>query len=526
MRKFVFILSLAVVTVFSGCATTHMRKPDVTHQLTILHTNDHHGHYWKNRHSEYGLAAQKTLVENIRREVETKGGHVLVLSAGDVNTGVPESDLQDAEPDFFAMSLIGYDAMALGNHEFDNPLDVLSKQKQWASFPFLSANVLERSTGKPLFDAYKIFTFKNGFKVAVVGLIAEDTPKLVMPAYIETLSFKNPIETAKNLVPQLDKQADMVVALTHMGFYKDAAHGNNAPGDVTLARSMSMSEIDVIVGGHTHDKLSQPVIENGAIIVQAGDWGKYVGRLDLEVRNGIVTQKNYRLIPVNLKEKVKKDRVLIEEEIPESPLALAVLKPYNDKGKVELGKVIGSTDGILMGERKTVRSKETNLGNLIARAQRLKVGADLAVMGSGGIRTSIAKGDITYKDVLKVQPFSNTICVVTLSGMELKQYLEISANKTPGSGAFAQFENVNIVMSGKRLKSASVGGQMVRDDGKYKLAINSFMASGGDGYTKVSNHPTFVDTGYIDADILKEFIQKNSPLKIKDFSPTNDVIRE
>jgi 5'-nucleotidase/UDP-sugar diphosphatase len=177
-----------------------------------------------------------------------------------------------------------------------------------------------------------------------------------------------------------------------------------------------------------------------------------------------------------------------------------------------------------VGERKIVRSQETNLGNLIARTQRLKVDADVAIMNSGGIRTSIAKGDITYKDVLKVQPFSNSICLVTLTGKELKKYCEIAANKKPGSGAYAQFDNANVVMKGESLESISVGGAPVDDTKKYRLAINSFIAAGGDGYMKVTGLPTFVDSGFIDADILKEYIQKNSPLNPDDFAPTGDVI--
>jgi 5'-nucleotidase/UDP-sugar diphosphatase len=104
-------------------------EKDKTYKITILHTNDHHGHFWRSEYGEYGLSAQKTLVDGIRKEVAAQGGSVLLLSGGDINTGVPESDLQDAEPDFRGMNLIGYDAMAVGNHEFDNPLTVLRQQE-------------------------------------------------------------------------------------------------------------------------------------------------------------------------------------------------------------------------------------------------------------------------------------------------------------------------------------------------------------------------------------------------------------
>jgi 5'-nucleotidase/UDP-sugar diphosphatase len=527
MKKFALFFLIIFSLVISGCATVPPYQKDVESQLTILYTNDHHGHFWKNRDGEGGFAAQKTLVDQIRKEVISAGGHVLLLSAGDINTGIPESDLLDAEPDFKAMSVIGYDAMALGNHEFDNPPDVLVKQKQWATFPFLSANTVKKSTGKPLFDDFKIWDL-DGLKVAVIGFITADTPELVIASNIETLEFKDPVEVAKNMVPKLRKKAAVVIALAHMGYYENAQYGSNAPGVVTLARSVT--GIDVIVGGHSHNKIDEPVVENGALILQAADDGKYLGRLDLTFKNGVVSVKSNRLIPVNLKKKVKQgDKevlVFIEEEIKEDPEMLALLTPFYEQGQSELNKVIGSTSDVFAGEREIVRSQETNLGNLIARTQRLKVGADVGVMNSGGIRTSIAKGDVTYKDVLKVQPFSNSICLVTLTGKELKKYVEIAANKKPGSGAYAQFDNVNVVMQGESLESLSVGGAPVDDTKKYRLAINSFIAAGGDGYMKVNDLPSFVDSGFIDAEVLKDYILKNSPLNAGDFAPTGDVVRK
>ena len=148
-----FKLSACALTVTLAMAPVMSQawEKDKTYQITILHTNDHHGHFWHNDHGEYGLAAQKTVVDNIRDEVAKNGGSVLLLSGGDINTGVPESDLQDAEPDFKGMNLVGYDAMALGNHEFDNPLEVLRQQEKWATFPFLSANIYQKSTGERLF---------------------------------------------------------------------------------------------------------------------------------------------------------------------------------------------------------------------------------------------------------------------------------------------------------------------------------------------------------------------------------------
>lgn len=205
-------------------------EKDKTYAITILHTNDHHGHFWHNDHGEYGLAAQKTLVDQIRQEVASKGGSVLLLSGGDINTGVPESDLQDAEPDFRGMNMVGYDAMALGNHEFDNPLSVLRQQEKWAKFPLLSANIYQKSTNERLFKPYALFD-KQGVKIAVIGLTTDDTAKLGNPEYFTDIEFRNPSTEAKQVVEQLRKseKPDVIIAATHMGHYDDGNHGSNAP---------------------------------------------------------------------------------------------------------------------------------------------------------------------------------------------------------------------------------------------------------------------------------------------------------
>ena len=190
-----------------------------------------------------------------------------------------------------------------------------------------------------------------------------------------------------------------------------------------------------------------------------------------------------------------------------------------------LQKVIGSSNKLFVGDRKFVRVQETNLGNLIALAQIEKTNSDLAVMNSGGIRADLNAGDITYKDVLIVQPFANTLCSVVLTGAELKKYLEVVGNKEKGTGAFPQFAGVKLYYKGSKLVNLEVQGKKVKNKQMYKISINSYIASGGDGYPKLSDHPNFVDTGYVDADMMREYISKKSPLKVEDYKPTNDLIR-
>ncbi|MBH3132475.1 bifunctional UDP-sugar hydrolase/5'-nucleotidase UshA [Serratia nevei] len=538
--------ALAVsLTLLSGAASAW--EKDKTYAITILHTNDHHGHFWQNDHGEYGLGAQKTLVDGIRQEVAAQGGSLLLLSGGDINTGVPESDLQDAEPDFRGMNLVGYDAMAIGNHEFDNPLSVLRQQEKWATFPLLSANIYQKSTGQRLFKPYALFD-KQGIKIAVIGLTTDDTAKMGDPEYFTDIEFRVPAPEAKRVVEQLrkDEKPDVIIAATHMGHYDNGEHGSNAPGDVEMARSLPAGYLDMIVGGHSQDPVCMagdnrkqvdyvpgtpcsPDRQNGTWIVQAHEWGKYVGRADFEFRNGELKLVHYQLIPVNLKKKVEKadgtsERVYYTQQIAEDPTMMKLLTPFQEKGKEQLSVKIGSVNGKLEGDRSKVRFVQTNLARVMLAAQRERADADFAVMSGGGVRDSIESGDITYKNVLKVQPFGNTLVHVDMKGREVEQYLAVVANMKPDSGAYAQFANVSLVADGKGVSEVKINGQPLQADKTYRMATLNFNALGGDGYPKLDGLPSYVNTGFIDAEVLKQYIEKHSPLDAAAYEPKGEIV--
>ncbi|MEL5618435.1 bifunctional UDP-sugar hydrolase/5'-nucleotidase UshA [Serratia nevei] len=538
--------ALAVsLTLLSGAASAW--EKDKTYAITILHTNDHHGHFWQNDHGEYGLGAQKTLVDGIRQEVAAQGGSLLLLSGGDINTGVPESDLQDAEPDFRGMNLVGYDAMAIGNHEFDNPLSVLRQQEKWATFPLLSANIYQKSTGQRLFKPYALFD-KQGIKIAVIGLTTDDTAKMGNPEYFTDIEFRVPAPEAKRVVEQLrkDEKPDVIISATHMGHYDNGEHGSNAPGDVEMARSLPAGYLDMIVGGHSQDPVCMagdnrkqvdyvpgtpcsPDRQNGTWIVQAHEWGKYVGRADFEFRNGELKLVHYQLIPVNLKKKVEKadgtsERVYYTQQIAEDPTMMKLLTPFQEKGKEQLSVKIGSVNGKLEGDRSKVRFVQTNLARVMLAAQMERADADFAVMSGGGVRDSIESGDITYKNVLKVQPFGNTLVHVDMKGSEIEQYLAVVANMKPDSGAYAQFANVSLVADGKGVSEVKINGQPLQADKTYRMATLNFNALGGDGYPKLDGLPSYVNTGFIDAEVLKQYIEKHSPLDAAAYEPKGEIV--
>lgn len=520
---------------------------DRVYKFTVLHTNDHHGHFWQNEHDEYGLAAQKTMMDEIRYDVQAHGGQVLILSGGDINTGLPESDLQDAEPDFRGMNLVGYDAMAIGNHEFDNPLSVLRQQQKWAKFPLLSANIYQKSTGKRLFQPYALFN-RMGLKIAVIGLTTDDTAKIGNPEYFTDMEFRKPATEAKEVVEALRKKEkpDVIIAATHMGHYDNGNHGSNAPGDVEMARELPAGYLNMIVGGHSQDpvcmakeNVSQkdyvpgtpctPDQQNGTWIVQAHEWGKYIGRADFTFLNGKLTLENYELVPINLRHKVTNadgsvSWINYTQEIVKNPAMMKLLTPFQKKGEAQLGVKIGSVNGHLEGDRSKVRFVQTNLSRLILASQMERTKADFAVMSGGGVRDSIESGTITYKDVLKVQPFGNTLTYVEMKGSDVEKYLAVVANKQVDSGAYAQFANVSLVAYGTGVSEIKINGEPLQADKMYRMATLSFNATGGDGYPPVNQLPGYVNTGFVDAEVLKQYIQNHSPLNAEAFAPKGEIV--
>ena len=555
------LIATAVLAALAGCnsdddttkvPTTCAEAGSACKTFTVLHTNDNHGRFWENKDGEYGMAARKALVDQIRAEVSKNGGQTLLLSGGDINTGVPESDLQDAIPDFTGMNKIGYDAMAVGNHEFDNPLSVLDMQRRLAEFPMLAANIYRKNTeggqGERYFEPYKVFDI-NGLKVAVIGLTTEDTAKIGNPEFISDLIFTDPkVEVAKVIKEIKDaKAADVIFATTHMGHYADGQNGSNAPGDVAMARALTKGDLQVVIGGHSQNPVCMepgtdnksyadfkpgddcaPDQQNGTWIMQAHEWGKYVGRADFEYFNGELHLASYKLIPVNMRkldEAGKKTTELAGTKIEPDAELKELLSYYQEKGQAKLDEVIATTDALLDGERANVRNKQTNLGRMLAMAQSGKVSADFGVMNSGGVRASIQAGDITYRDVLTVQPFGNMVTLNEMTGTEVAAYLGAVGSIQIGSGGYAQITGVKMTIDcvAKTANISEINGKEFSATANYKFTVPSFNAAGGDGYPKLASP---IQTGFVDADLLYSFLKEKQTIVAADYNPVGDIVYE
>lgn len=515
---------------------------DTPRRITILHTNDAHGHFWRSDRGEYGLSAQKTIIDTVRKEVEAKGGSVLLFSGGDINTGTPASDLQDTEPDFKGMRMVGYDAMAVGNHEFDHAPSVLQKQIGWAGFPVLSANIYRKGTNEHAFQPYAVFV-RQGVKIAVIGLTTEDTWKQSNLEHMQGLEFRSAQQVARDEITELKhrEKPDVIIVLSHLGYYPDGAHGAASPGDVELARAMPKGDLSLIVGAHTHTVLCMssenvldhhhvpgspcvPDRQNGTWIVQASEWGKYVGRADFVYQNGQFILEHYQLIPVNLSHEVidehgRSVRQPYTSSVPEDKRMLTLLSPFQEHDRKRMERLVGTSDRSFGSDHQLMRTQQVPLGQLVTAAYLDAVPGDLACTNVGGLRDVLNETDIRFNNLYRVLPFGNGVVSVTLTGQELARYLDTLTAVAPGTSGYVQTRNLTVVPSKTGLERYHIKGVPLSAARHYVLVTNSFIAHGGDGHPPIDMHPNYVDRHIVDIDALAHYVERHSPLRVSDYTP-------
>lgn len=426
-------------------------------EIRILYVNDFHG--FAEPHKPFGsnefvggIAFLAAMAGELRKEKPT-----LLLSAGDMIQGNNWANLSQGESVIELMNAMRFDAMVVGNHEFDFGQEVLEKRIAQAEFPILGANVEGMKSLKPY-----IIKELMGLRIAIIGLVTEDTPVSTHPRNVAGLKFLSPAEIAGQYIQELKTRADVFILLTHMG------HG----ADRMLAKKLK--GISVIVGGHSHTKVMKPVGIGDTLIVQAWEHGKALGVLDLRIKQGKIIGYEGRLQEIK------------PGASPGDPVVQSIVEKYKQKVDAVLDLPVGEAEIDLDGEN--VRRKETNLGNLIADIMRAASGADVAIINGGGIRTSIKKGKIRVKDIYSVLPFDNYIVAVRLTGRQILGALEHGVSGIEeGQGRFPQvsglaFQYAPCAPKGNRVKGAFISGQAIDPDKEYSVATNDFLAAGGDGY--------------------------------------------
>lgn len=426
-------------------------------EIRILHINDFHGfaESYKPLGSDEllgGIPYLASKANELRKEKPT-----LLLSAGDMIQGNNWANLFQGESVLEWMNEMGFDAMVLGNHEFDFGQEVLKKRISEARFPVLGANV----EGLMPLAPYVIHELK-GVRVAILGVVTEDVPLSTHPRNVAGLKFISPMKIIERYIKELKNKVDVMVILSHIGYTNDRVLAEKVEG------------IDVIVGGHSHTKIARPESIGKTLILQAWEHGKALGVVDLILKDGKVIRSEGRLLEIK------------PEDGREDRATLALLNKYKEKVDAVLSEKIGEAEVDLDGEN--VRKGETNLGNFIADIMRHTSGADITLMNGGGIRTSIKKGEVKVKDVYSVLPFDNTIVAIKLTGKQIREALEHGVSGVEDEeGRFPQVSGLTFRYSpsekrGSRIKEISVAGHPINPDREYVVATHDFMAVGGDGY--------------------------------------------
>jgi 2',3'-cyclic-nucleotide 2'-phosphodiesterase/3'-nucleotidase len=404
--------------------------PAATVDLTLLGTTDLHGHiepldYYTNKPASLGLAKIATLIRQERAERP----NVLLLDSGDTIQGTPlayyyaTKDTTTPNPMMLLMNSLGYDAAALGNHEFNFGLNVLWKAKREANFPILAANLdQEYKSGVPYFRPYIIKEIA-GVRVGIVGFVTPSVPTWEIPANYRGYKFLPIVETARRVIPEVRKQVDLVVVITHSGLGPDPATGAAGPADeiagenTTLALAEQVPGIDVILFGHTHREVKQMMV-NGALLVQAKNWGGSLAKVDVEMTRD--PQGHWRVASKSSTTLTAGPDVLPDPEI------VRLAAPYEAATQKYLDTSIATCDRDLSGA--TERFEEGPMVDLINRVQMEAGHADvsLATMLYSGAR--IPAGRVTVRQIAALYVYENTLYVVQMTGAQLRAALEHAAS--------------------------------------------------------------------------------------------------
>jgi len=515
---------------FAGAMATAIGGAWADFSVRILHTNDLHSRVdqvskYNNNCSDKAAAEGKCFGGYARiatkvRELRSTGENVLLLDGGDQFQGSLFYTTYKGYLAASMMNLIGYDAMTVGNHEFDDGPETLAAFIARAEFPVISANI-DASKDANLFGMIPSHAVLDvgGEKVGIIGFTAEDTPDLSSPG--DLVAFGNIEAAVKPVVAELEAQGiNKIIALSHSGLVRDKQVAGNVEG------------IDVIVGGHDNSYLSNtsdkavgpyPTVVKApdgspVLIVQAFAYSRYLGDLSVTFDGaGVATAWSG-------------EPIVLDNEVPQDPQILAAVDLLRDPVEKLKGKPVGTFAADMDGDRKNCRAKECTMGNLITDALLWKTksqGTEIAIQNGGGIRASIPGGDVTMGDVLTVLPFQNSIATFKLKGSDVVAALENGVGQVEeGAGRFPQVGGMRYTWDpSKEPGGRIVSAEVLQDDGSfvplnpekvYFVVSNDFMRGGGDGYAVFrDNGMDAYDSGPGLEEAVAEYVGLHSPVEPK-----------
>lgn len=448
------------------------------HDITILYTNDFHSAfdpipaYWLRNSPRLGGAAHlATLVERERAAATT----AFLLDSGDMFTGTL-SRLTEGEALLEMMTLMRYDAMGVGNHEFDYGWQAYERGITRVAFPTLCCNIRHKGTGIRFCRPYTILE-RNGARLGVIGVMGlRAAHRTIMPSKVAELEFTDPVEETTRALRDLRDTVDVIVVLAHQGLpgpmQTDAENDPDVqrPLDEDLEFCARVPGIDVYIAAHSHRGLEQPIVhpDTKTLVTQTYGYGTRLGRIRLGIDERRVTRHEIELIKV------------WSDDLPAHDGVARRLARYRSAVADQIGPPIGRAS-----ERITRKyRRESALGSLCADAMRQRARADVALTNAGGLRADLPEGPLDRGHVLDAFPFLNDLVTVELPGGALKRVLEhgcsLEAGMVQVSGLRAHYDLARAV--GSRLLDVTIDGQPVDDARTYRVATNSFLAEGGDGY--------------------------------------------
>jgi 5'-nucleotidase len=462
---------VVIAAALAACAALGGRGPaaELLH-VTLLQINDHYVLEPVDGGRRGGMARLATLVRDLKRE----NPNTVFALAGDTLSPSVESAMMQGAQMVAALNAIGLDYATFGNHEFDFGPDVLLARMKESKFRWLSANVVDRRSGRAFGGASTdVLVTLGGVRVGLFGLTTAQAAQTSRPG--PDVTFGHPVAVARDVASRLRAQgANLVVAVTHVTLAEDKAIA-------------AAADVDMILGGHEHEPL---VAEEGkTLITKAGSDARYLIQVDVWLgRDGRLVERSWRFREVS-------------RRIEPDPTVEALVRDYARRLDRELDAVVGKSTVALEARSATLRTEETNLGDFVADALRERLASDVALINGGAIRTNrtVPPGPLTRRDVLSLLPFTDMVVKLELRGADLRAALEHGLAQTDRvGGGFLQLSGARLVWDprfapGRRIVDVSVGGKPLADDASYTVAVPGYLARGGDGYTVFARAKTVID---------------------------------
>jgi 2',3'-cyclic-nucleotide 2'-phosphodiesterase (5'-nucleotidase family) len=482
-------------------------------EIVLLSTNDFHSAidpilaYWLSDEPKRQLGGAShlmTMVEEIRAREARNAIPTFLFDSGDLFTG-KVAKLTRGEALMEMLTTLRYDALGIGNHEFDYGWQNFRRQMFRVSYPVLGANIFYRGAttrdGQPIpFSAPHAIVEHNGVRLGVIGIIGLDARSVILPSFVEQLDFTDPAEAVQRSIDEIRDDVDLIVVLAHQGktgpMQTDAENRPEVQRDFDTDIELcgAVPEIDVLLGGHAHRGIEVPYVhpETGCIITQTYGFGTRLGflRLVIDTEKRQVVSHQGELL-----------KVWSDEHEPHP-----VMKAKMDAYRREVATIADRVVGHLAAPLSRVYNGESAMGNFTTDVLRQRTGADIAVTNAGGLRADLDRGPVTAGDVHDALPFFNTVVTVEMTGAQvaaiLEQGLTLERGMLQVSGLTLRFDPE--APPGKRLVDAKIGGEPLDRARSYTVATNSFVAEGGDLYS------TFLEARWVaneDEDIADAVIE-------------------